>query len=139
MGQIFTMYHGTTVSAAERIIRNGFRQSADGMLGRGVYVSRDRYKAARYPLGENYEQVILKLRVRVGKVKRVDYKGHPLQKTWHERGYNTAWVPKNCGMVKSGSEENCVWDPKRIKVIGVVKAPPGSLQHLQQLLSHYRR
>uniref|UniRef100_A0A4W5JUA0 Uncharacterized protein n=1 Tax=Hucho hucho TaxID=62062 RepID=A0A4W5JUA0_9TELE len=35
-------------------------------------------------------------------------------KTWHDEGYDSAWVPPNCGMVKSGLDENCVWDPNRI-------------------------
>uniref|UniRef100_A0A8C5PF21 PARP catalytic domain-containing protein n=1 Tax=Leptobrachium leishanense TaxID=445787 RepID=A0A8C5PF21_9ANUR len=137
--QIYVMYHGTTVSSAERIIMNGFHQSPDGMLGRGVYISRDHEKAGRYPMEDKSEQVILKLRVRVGKVKKIDYQGHPLQKTWHDRGYNTAWVPPNCGMLGSGLEEDCVWNPSRITVIGVEKAPPGSFHHLQQLLSNYIR
>ncbi|KAM8927671.1 uncharacterized protein RCH25_007921 [Pelodytes ibericus] len=122
-GKIYVMYHGTTRTAAEQIKKYGFKQSSHGMLGRGVYVSRDIEKAARYPMEDKSDQVILKLRVNVGRVKKIDYQNHPLQKTWHEEGYDTAWVPPNCGMVKSGLEEDCVWDPKRIKVIDTVRAP----------------
>uniref|UniRef100_A0A8C9V0E1 Grass carp reovirus (GCRV)-induced gene 2p n=1 Tax=Scleropages formosus TaxID=113540 RepID=A0A8C9V0E1_SCLFO len=117
----YIMYHGTSRQAAQQIMAHGFCQSADGMLGRGVYVSRDLQKASRYPLHlPEHQRVVLKLKVRVGRVKRIDYQGHPLQKTWHNHGYDTAWCPPGCGMVKSGLEEDCVWDPSRITVIGVI-------------------
>jgi len=51
------------------------------------------------------------------RLKRIDRQGHPQQKSWHEAGYDTAWVPPRCGMVASGLEENCVSDPSRITVI----------------------
>uniref|UniRef100_A0A8C5N1G4 PARP catalytic domain-containing protein n=1 Tax=Leptobrachium leishanense TaxID=445787 RepID=A0A8C5N1G4_9ANUR len=127
--QVYTMYHGTTLEAAQQIISYGFMPSNSGMLGKGVYVSRDEDKAASYPLEEEdrRHQVILELRVNAGRVKKIDYQGHPLQKTWHKRGYDTAWVPPGCGMVASEREEDCVWDPNRIQVIDVVKAPKKSL------------
>nr|XP_055059073.1 grass carp reovirus (GCRV)-induced gene 2q [Misgurnus anguillicaudatus] len=118
----FIMYHGTTMANAQDIMRNGFKQSADGMLGPGVYVSRSLEKASRYPLDPKGEQLgILKLSVRVGKVKKIDYQGHPLQKSWHQNGYDTAWVPPNCGMVPSGLEEDCIYDPQRIKVLQILE------------------
>ncbi|NP_001232919.1 grass carp reovirus (GCRV)-induced gene 2q isoform X1 [Danio rerio] len=125
----YIMYHGTTMAKALQIQRQGFMRSADGMLGPGVYVSRSKEKASRYPLnettkrlltGEHCPLAILKLSVRVGKVKRIDCQGHPLQKTWHQHGYDTAWVPANCGMVDSGLEEDCVYDPSRIKVLEII-------------------
>ncbi|XP_061105438.1 uncharacterized protein LOC133133353 [Conger conger] len=117
------MYHGTSKEAAESIMRNGFNPSIDGMLGRGVYLSRDIQKASRYPLNlANADRRVLELKVNVGRVKKINRQGHPLQKTWHYAGYNTAWVPPNCGMVPSGEEEDCVWNPHRIKVIRIV--PP---------------
>uniref|UniRef100_A0A8C5MTS9 PARP catalytic domain-containing protein n=1 Tax=Leptobrachium leishanense TaxID=445787 RepID=A0A8C5MTS9_9ANUR len=137
-GKIFVMYHGTTAAAAEQIIKNGFRQSADGMLGRGVYVSRDPNKAARYPLGDKSDQVILKLRVNVGKVIKIDQKNFKMQKTWHiDHGFDTAWVPPNTILVESKLklEEDCVWDPKRIRVVGIVLAPEGHLASLQNMVS----
>ncbi|XP_058865475.1 uncharacterized protein LOC117397126 [Acipenser ruthenus] len=121
-GKLYTMYHGTTKERAESIKRCGFRQSPDGMLGQGVYVSRDFNKASRYPLNRpDKERRVLKLRVNVGKVKKIDRQGHPMQKTWHDYGYDTAWVPPGCGMVSSGLEEDCIWDPNRIKVMEVMK------------------
>ncbi|MGH0168642.1 UNVERIFIED_CONTAM: hypothetical protein FKN15_054811 [Acipenser sinensis] len=122
-GKLYTMYHGTTKEAAENIKRCGFRQSDErGMLGRGVYVSRDFNKASRYPLNHpDKERRVLKLRVNVGKVKKIDRQGHHMQKTWHHHGYDSAWVPPNCGMVPSGLEEDCIWDPNRIKVMEVMR------------------
>ncbi len=74
-GQVYIMYHGTSREAAEIIKRSGFKQSSGGMLGRGVYLSRDLQKASRYPLNlpEN-QRVVLRVRVNVGKVKKIDIK-----------------------------------------------------------------
>ncbi|XP_068096903.1 uncharacterized protein [Hyperolius riggenbachi] len=129
----YTMYHGTTYEAAVNIIKYGFKQSTQGMLGRGIYLSRDNQKAQKYPLHTPPDQIVLKVSVRVGKVKKISFKGHTLQYTWHDHGYDTAWVPRNCGMVASGMEEDCVWDPKRIKVLDVVYGTPlhqAKLDHL---------
>ncbi|XP_048450714.1 uncharacterized protein LOC125482645 isoform X1 [Rhincodon typus] len=120
-GKVYVMYHGTHVNHVDTILKYGFKQSPDGMLGRGVYVSRDIRKACRYPLNTPESQkVVLKLRVNVGKVKTINCQGHPLQKTWHDHGYDTAWCPPNCGMVPSDLEVDCIWDPKRIKVVGII-------------------
>lgn len=135
---IYTMYHGTSVASARSILAQGFRQSDTGMLGKGVYVSHDRTKAGRYPLnGHDFDRVVLKLRVRVGRVKRIDKDNHPMQFTWSTMGYDTAWVPPNCGMtsVPSGLEEDCVFNPKNIRVVGIEKAPNERVfAELQQLL-----
>ncbi|KAM7391818.1 hypothetical protein PAMP_022475 [Pampus punctatissimus] len=139
---IYTMYHGTSVANARLIIANGFQQSSGGMLGKGVYVSRDRKKAERYPLNNNpSDRVALELRVCVGRVKRIDKDNHPMQYTWSTQGYDTAWVPPNCGMkaVPSGLEEDCVYDPKRVKVVGIAKAPDNILSELQQLVANSLR
>ncbi|KAG9265602.1 hypothetical protein AMEX_G20061, partial [Astyanax mexicanus] len=122
---VYLMYHGTSRSAAEKIMASGFKQSKKGMLGRGVYLSRDLNKASRYPLDlpEN-QRVVLRLKVNVGRVKKIDRQGHPLQKSWHDHGYDTAWCPPNCGMVPSGLEEDCVWDPNRIQIIDAIYPTP---------------
>ncbi|XP_062407929.1 uncharacterized protein LOC134099153 [Sardina pilchardus] len=136
--QYYTMYHGTSKEVAQIIKKNGFKPSSDGMLGPGVYLSRDLQKASHYPLDlREHERAVLKVVVNVGKVKRVDRQGHPLQKTWHYNGYNTAWCPPKCGMVRSGLEEDCVWDPKRIKVLEVSAVPEDdfSEDHLPRLES----
>ncbi|KAL7876449.1 hypothetical protein AOLI_G00114120 [Acnodon oligacanthus] len=120
--RVYTMFHGTTLSAALNIKRYGFRRSTGGMLGAGVYVSRSFHKARHYPLYKPPGQrlAVLKLSVRVGKVKKINRQRHPLQTTWHLNGYDTAWVPPKCGMVPSGLEEDCVWDPSRIRVLEVI-------------------
>lgn len=136
---VYTMYHGTSLSNARLIITNGFQQSSGGMLGKGVYVSRDRRKAERYPLKSNpSDRVVLELRVRIGRVKRIDQDNHPMQYTWSSQGYDTAWVPPNCGMkaVPSGLEEDCVFDPKRVEVVGIAKAAETELAGLQQLVAN---
>jgi len=140
---VYTMFHGTSIASARLIIANGFKQSTGGMLGKGVYVSRDKKMAAHYPLNSNNtDRVILELRVRVGRVKRIDKDNHPLQYTWHSHGYDTAWVIPNGGLkaVRSGLEEDCVFDPKRVKVVGIANAPNPIVQkELQQLLSKKSR
>lgn len=136
---VYAMYHGTSIASARLIIANGFRPSSGGMLGRGVYVSRDRGKAADYPRkSQPSERVVLEVRVRVGRVKRIDKDNHDLQLTWSTKGYDTAWVPPNCGMrsVPSGREEDCVADPKRVTVVGIAKAPNTTVEtELKQLLA----
>uniref|UniRef100_A0AAZ3PKY0 PARP catalytic domain-containing protein n=1 Tax=Oncorhynchus tshawytscha TaxID=74940 RepID=A0AAZ3PKY0_ONCTS len=122
-GRIYIMYHGTSWWAAQKIMAKGFCLSNRGMLGQGVYLSRDLEKASRYPLDlTEHQKVVIKVKVNVGKVKTIDRQSHPLQKTWHDEGYDSAWVPPNCGMVKSGLEETCVWDPKRITVLDTFKS-----------------
>ncbi|KAF4077456.1 hypothetical protein AMELA_G00208420 [Ameiurus melas] len=86
-GKVYRMYHGTSRQAADQIMRTGFKQSAGGMLGRGVYLSRDLNKASRYPLDlPETQRVVIRVRVNVGKVKKIDRQGHRMQKTWHDHG-----------------------------------------------------
>ncbi len=125
----YVMYHGTTRKAAQAIEATGFRQSADGMLGRGVYLSRDLEKASRYPINHpEWDRVVIRVVVNVGKVIAINRQGHPRQQNWHDprfgEVYDTAWVPPKCGMVKSGLEEDCVWDPNRIKIIKTINPRP---------------
>ena len=126
----YLMYHGTRPDAADAIERYGFMRSKRGMLGEGVYLSRDVAKAAHYPLDvpeDDYSnRVILECLVHVGKVKRIDCAGHPMQLTWGILGYDTAWVPPHCGMVPSGLEEDCVWNPERILVLRRVAVAPAA-------------
>uniref|UniRef100_A0A8C7CKI5 Grass carp reovirus (GCRV)-induced gene 2p n=1 Tax=Oncorhynchus kisutch TaxID=8019 RepID=A0A8C7CKI5_ONCKI len=111
-GRIYIMYHGTSWWAAQKIMAKDFCPS-----------NRDLEKASRYPLDlTEHQKVVIKVKVNVGKVKKIDRQDHPLQKTWHDEGYDSAWVPPNCGMVKSGLEETCVWDPNRITVLDIIKS-----------------
>ncbi|KAM6913338.1 uncharacterized protein PEZ65_013877 [Lycodopsis pacificus] len=128
-GRKYVMYHGTTKAVAQLILENGFKQSEDGMLGPGVYLSRDLQKASRYPLRlQDCDKVVIKVQVNVGEVIAINRQGHPRQKTWHDSTcgpvFDTAWVPPNCGMVRSGSEEDCVWDPDRITILTTINPRP---------------
>ncbi|XP_072299924.1 uncharacterized protein [Eucyclogobius newberryi] len=125
-GKKYIMYHGTSSASAMAIKRaNRFNQSTIGMLGPGVYLSRDLQKASRYPIGHpEHDRVVIRVQADVGKVIVINRQNHPDQKTWHNKGFDTAWVPPNCGMVSSGLEENCVWDPNRIKIINLIKPQP---------------
>ncbi|XP_035020775.1 grass carp reovirus (GCRV)-induced gene 2p [Hippoglossus stenolepis] len=136
---VYTMYHGTNVASARLIIANGFKQSSGGMLGKGVYVSRSMLKASSYPKNSSSaDRVVLEVLARVGHVKRIDEDNHPMQSTWSAHGYDTAWVPPKCNMkaVPSGLEEDCVHDPKRVKVVCIAKAPNATIEReLQQLVA----
>ena len=129
------MYHGTTRANARSIKTSGFRQSSGGMLGPGVYISRDLQKASRYPIDHpEHDRAVIKVKVNVGKVIAINRQDHRFRKTWHKNGYDTAWVPPNCGMVKSGLEEDCVWDPSRITILKVIK--PKLVHRVRKWLSH---
>ena len=58
----YIMYHGTRSENVDSILSNGFRRSRIGMLGRGVYVSKDHQKTETV-----YGDVTLKLIVYTGK------------------------------------------------------------------------
>jgi len=108
------MFHGTNEAAAAKIEREGFRPSVSGMLGSGVYCSRDLRKARAYG------KVVFLLRVNLGRVLKIDRMDHPLRTIWQTPTgglYDCAWVPPNCGVVRSGLEENCVRLPSQIKVV----------------------
>ena len=96
------------------------------MLGAGVYVSRDEHKT------HNYGRYSLKLLVYTGNCKVIRHQGDPMQKTWQDHGYDSAWVPPNCGMVSSGMEENCIKSPKAIMVLGMVRGHELLPSHLQE-------
>ncbi|XP_066566476.1 GCRV-induced gene 2o [Amia ocellicauda] len=128
----YTMFHGTSISLATTIINQGFQRSRDGLLGEGVYISRNIDKAKCYPLStDRKDKVVFKLKVRVGKVKKIDCDNHPMQKSWHQNGYDCAWVPpkSKISSIKSGREEDCVWDPKRITVVDVACCVDDATRH----------
>ena len=116
-GKIVTMFHGTSDQSAREILKHGFQPSTRGLLGAGVYVSRDKNKAL------HYGPVIVEAKVDIGKVALIGKKGHYLQKCWKSHGYDSAWIPANCGMVSSGLEEHCIYDPRRVAVVRITSAP----------------
>lgn len=138
-GREYTMYHGTHRRKARDIITSGFQRSADGLLGPGIYVSRDKKKAMCYPLNaSNHDRVVFKVRVKVGQVKKIDCDNHPMQKTWHQNGFDTAWVPPNSNIttIRSGREEDCVWDPTRITIVDISHCEdPETHERLRDLIT----
>jgi len=112
-GKTMTMYHGTSQSNAQSIVANGFRPSTGGMLGPGVYVSADPAKAKRYG------NTLITVEVKTGRTKKITSQSDPMRTTWNSHGYDSAWVPANCGMVTSGRTETCVFNPDRIRVRNV--------------------
>ena len=112
-GKTMTMYHGTSPSNAQSIVANGFRPSTGGMLGQGVYVTADPAKAKRYG------NTLITVEVKTGRTKKITSQSDPMRTTWNSHGYNSAWVPENCGMVTSGLTETCVFNPNRIRVRNV--------------------
>jgi hypothetical protein len=121
------MYHGTRPEVAALIEQGGFKASTMGLLGPGVYVSRDVRKSRKYG------STILEVMVRVGRVCRADKhpelipQGYGTDAPWHDvGGYDTAWVPPDCpASVFAGAhhregivEEDCVWDASRVSVLG---------------------
>ena len=126
-GGVYLMYHGTSPERAALIEQGGFGASTQGLLGPGVYVSRDVRKCRKYG------STILEVMVRVGKVCRADKhpdlipRGYGTDAPWHDKGgYDTAWVPPDCpasvfvGAHRSEGivEEDCVWDALRVTVQG---------------------
>ncbi|KAL2097136.1 hypothetical protein ACEWY4_006343 [Coilia grayii] len=119
----YTMYHGTSLSAARQILRFGFRPSKLGKLGKGVYLTCNFRKAAFHADVPNRQgqAVILQLRVRIGKAVKTDQLCHPLRMKWHQAGYDSAWIPANPLTLES--EEHCIWDPRRITVLSIMIPP----------------
>ena len=70
--QFYVAYHGTAASNVESILASGLRESEKGMLGKGVYVSRDIRKTFWYTEDKNDGKgpgACFKLLVYTGKTK----------------------------------------------------------------------
>ena len=70
------------------------------------------------------EGIIFELRIDLGKCKTLE-KDDPMMKTWQEHGYDSAFAPK--GANDRGLEENCVADPRRIKIVRASAGHTGKL------------
>jgi hypothetical protein len=131
------MYHGTTPEAAASILSTRrFELSDKGLLGTGVYVSRDVRKARRYG------PCVIECAVFKGKTVIIRERHHPLQKCWHRaKGFDSAWIPPDSyvltqrvalegddptaatgtrGQTGGDLEEHCVADPRRVFPLRVV-------------------
>lgn len=122
-GGTYTMYHGTSCSAAQSIQSQGFRPSTGGMLGPCVYMSRDLQKTFYYAytsLMPSISGCIVKATVNVGKVCKITQQGQANQQTWMNYGCDSAWVPPGSTTLNpKGQEESCIKDPTNITVIKV--------------------
>ena len=86
-------------------------------------MTRNEQKAAWYSGKHFTNGVIIKLKVALGRYVEINKQGHPLQMTWMEHGYDSAFAPAGAIGVR---EENCIADPSRIEIIGLqrgYKAP----------------
>jgi hypothetical protein len=61
-----------------------------------------------------YGPVIVESEVVVGKVAVINKKNHPMQKNWAAHGYDSAWIPPQCGVGSTGLEEHCIFDRTRV-------------------------
>lgn len=127
-GQTYRMFHGTSLASAQSILRSGFRASAAGQLGPGVYLVEESNmaKAKRFAhdnfyrcRGNNREQedgipVIIVCEVTIRKHCTVGQKD--TDGSWAARGYDAAFAPKT---ELSGSSEWCVADPKLVRALAV--------------------
>ena len=116
----YIMYHGTTKMAAVSILLRGFQRSQEGLLGPGIYCTRDIRKA------HNYGSTILKLVVDVGAIYPVLHLDDPLRTEWKEHGFDSAFAAENSHLkmfqVKNGCfEEFCVWSPRKVRVHKISK------------------
>ena len=108
--RFFVMYHATPASNVSSILDNGFNESTEGMLGPGLYVSRDIDKT-RF-----YGGVCFKLLVYTGKTRLVtaaDKSG-----SWRSK-YDSAYLPPNNDVVKKKQEETCLKSAKQARILGI--------------------
>jgi hypothetical protein len=101
------MYHGTSEATAKLIECGGFKPSVSGMLGPGVYCTRDIRKA------KQYGAVILTLLVNVGRVKVIELPNERNEQ-WQSGPFDSAWVKPG---VQPSGEEDCIKDLKRVQVL----------------------
>jgi len=119
------LYHATSLEAALHIQVEGFRvpkgpsqQKAGALLGPGVYASATLQKAMKYCDGPE-GGIVFQLAVDLGRCKTLE-ENDSMMTTWHQHGYDSAWAPTGAGGRGAGLEENCIKDPKRIKIINAI-------------------
>ena len=96
-------------------MESGFRPSADGMLGSGVYVTTDRSKAVAFANRHGDGGRVIVARAQFGETAVVDARdarrGHYSETDW-QRSHDTAYIPGGEGVQRP---EHCVKDPSRVK------------------------
>ena len=114
-------WHGTDYDSAMDIKVNGFKVSIDGLLGKGVYISRDITKAMEFAKSK-LKPTLIKLKVKNGKMINIG-EHQNFQKKWHDN-FDIAYVPENS---MTRREEYCIKDPKMIIIEEIIENPPESL------------
>lgn len=108
------VYHGTSKTSANAIMRGGFKASEKGMLGPGVYVTTDKGKAADFARRHGSDGRVLKAYAYLGKTTTVDAsaarEGGFSESSW-QRGFDSAFTPRGEGVNRP---EHCVKDPSRV-------------------------
>ena len=108
--RFYVMYHATKKENVSSILADGFRESTGGMLGPGLYVSRDIDKTRAYG------DVCFKLLVYIGITKlmaEVDTSGD-----WRSH-HHSAYLPPNNDVVPSKREETCLKSAKQARILGI--------------------
>ena len=108
--KVFVMYHATKASNVSSILSDGFKPSTGGMLGPGLYLSRDIDKTRAYG------DVCLKVLAYTGKTRKMDSADN--SGSWRDT-YDSAFLPPNNSVVKSRREETCVKSVDQVIVLGV--------------------
>lgn len=118
-GEQVVMYHGTTRAAARSIWADGFVPSSYGMMGPGIYLSRDfawasdfaRSKAAK-GFDRSERGVVLTCRVCRGASKRLGYTGK-MRQEWQRQGVDSVHVVNQ----SAHFTEDCVVSPDRVLAV----------------------
>uniref|UniRef100_A0A7S0A4G8 PARP catalytic domain-containing protein n=1 Tax=Pyrodinium bahamense TaxID=73915 RepID=A0A7S0A4G8_9DINO len=111
-----TMYHGTSWANAQRIQRDGFKPSADGCLGPGVYFA-NQDKAIRFAKDTSRhggEPALVEVRVCTRTMKKVVGD----DSSWQRQGYDACY-PSHTS--KSRNPEWCLKSCEHIVVKGIRK------------------
>ena len=107
---VYVMYHATKRHNVPSILRDGFNPSTAGMLGPGLYLSRDIDKT------RSYGDVCFKVLVYTGKTRMMDSADN--SGSWRAT-YDSAYLPPNNRVVKSRKEETCVKSVNQVTVLGI--------------------
>merc|ERR1711977_511223 len=115
----FEFYHGTSMSNAGDILKNGFKESSGGYLGNGVYGAYEDKARSFAKLGDRHrgeKGALIKCRVTVDENK-VKTRTHATNATQlNGQKAECVWYPGG-GSVKR--PEVCITDASKIEILGV--------------------
>ena len=118
-----TFYHGTSLQAAESILRDGFKPSKGGLLGPGVYVAEE-HKARRFALDQNAsgqysgrhggEPALLEVQISFQNPKYV----HSNDGSWQNEGHDACRAEHTSA---STNMEWCLKSPSQVRVLRICR------------------